>query len=99
MERNAVPSHLEPDTDNADVGSHIIRFVTGSTVIGCFLFLFLQLKMRGSLCCQAERKESPSTLIPDMDNAIVGSQNIIDSWGYPDRVSPFFYFNLLEKRC
>ena len=38
--------------------------------------------------CQAERKELPSTLIPDMDNASVGSQHIIDLWGYPYRVSP-----------
>ena len=33
----------------------------------------LQLKMQGSLCWQAERKESPSTLIPDVDNAAVGN--------------------------
>ena len=51
--------------------------------------MFIQLKMRGSLYCQAERKELPLTLIPDMDNAIVGSQHIIDFWGYPYRVSPF----------
>ena len=33
----------------------------------------LQLKIQGSLCWQAERKESPSTLIPDVDNAAVGN--------------------------
>ena len=33
----------------------------------------LQLKMQGSLCWQAERKESPSTLMPDVDNAAVGN--------------------------
>ena len=29
--------------------------------------------MQGSLFGQAERKESPSTLIPDVDNAAVGN--------------------------
>ena len=33
----------------------------------------LQLKMQGSLLQQAERKEKPSTLIPDVDNAAVGN--------------------------
>ena len=33
----------------------------------------LQLKIQGSLCLQAERKERPSTLIPDVDNAAVGN--------------------------
>ena len=33
----------------------------------------LQLKMQGSLFGQAERKESPSTLITDVDNAAVGN--------------------------
>ena len=33
----------------------------------------LQLKMQGELVVQAERKVSPSTLIPDVDNAAVGN--------------------------
>ena len=33
----------------------------------------LQLKIQGSLLQQAERKEKPSTLIPDVDNAAVGN--------------------------
>ena len=38
--------------------------------VSCFC---LQLKMQGSLLGQAERKEPPSTLIPDVDNAAVGN--------------------------
>ena len=37
----------------------------------------LQLKMQGSLFWQAERKESPSTLIPDVDNAAVGNDRTL----------------------
>ena len=37
-----------------------------------FPVFILQLKMQGSLLGQAERKEPPSTLIPDVDNAAVG---------------------------
>ena len=38
--------------------------------VSCFC---LQLKMQGELVVQAERKVSPSTLIPDVDNAAVGN--------------------------
>ena len=40
---------------------------------------------------QAERKEIPSTLTPDVDNATVGSQKLrLIIRRYPNRVSPFF---------
>ena len=39
---------------------------------------------------RAERKALPSTLIPDMDNAIVGSLYTADYTGISKRVSPFF---------
>ena len=49
-------------------------FFTGGTRNGLSpVFIFLQLKMQGSLLQQAERKEKPSTLIPDVDNAAVGN--------------------------
>ena len=50
----------------------------------------LQLKMQGSLCWQAERKESPSTLIPDVDNAAVGNAFTSVAGGYHIRYSPVF---------
>ena len=41
------------------------------------------IKNAGESVLQAESKVYPSTLIPDMDNAIVGSQNKIDIRRYP----------------
>ena len=46
---------------------------------------------------QAERKETPSTLIPDMDNAIVGSQDKITFAEISIRVSPFFVAVLVKR--
>ena len=51
--------------------------------------LCLQLKMQGELVVQAERKVSPSTLIPDVDNAAVGNACAL-FWGIPQSVSPCF---------
>ena len=51
----------------------------------------LQLKMQGSLCRQAERKESPSTLIPDVDNAAVGNAYTSVAGGHHIRYSPVFF--------
>ena len=54
--------------------------------VSCFC---LQLKMQGELVVQAERKVSPSTLIPDVDNAAVGNACAL-FWGIPQPVSPCF---------
>jgi len=54
--------------------------------------LFLQLKMQGSLLGQAERKESPSTLIPDVDNAAVGTLLLCDR-RIPQRVFSCFFIS------
>ena len=47
-------------------------FFTGGIPKGCLLFLFFNF-IRGELVAQAERKVKPSTHIPDLDNANVGS--------------------------
>ena len=53
--------------------------------------------MQGSLCRQAERKESPSTHIPDVDNAAVGNAFASVAGGYHIRYSPVFSYSF-ERR-
>ena len=53
--------------------------------------------MQGSLFGQAERKESPSTLIPDADNAAVGN---LYHWQEDIHIRdpPVYYITGKEKR-
>ena len=48
------------------------RFFTGGIHKVCLLFLFYN-QINGELVLQAERKVQPSTHIPDLDNANVGT--------------------------
>ena len=48
--------------------------------------------MQGSLFGQAERKESPSTLIPDADNAAVGNAFACSQEDHRIRDPPAFQF-------
>ena len=66
-------------------------FFTGGTPQGLSPVFILQLKMQGSLFCQAERKESPSTLIPDLDNANVGTFVSVTG-NFQIGGFPYFYF-------
>ena len=54
--------------------------------------------MQGSLFGQAERKDSPSTLIPDADNAAVGNAFAHPKEDPRIRDPPAFYFTGKEKR-
>ena len=63
-------------------------FFTGGTAEGFSCFYFIT-ENAGELVEQAERKESPSTLIPDVDNAAVGNACAL-FWGIPQPVSPCF---------
>ena len=56
------------------------------------VFIF-QLKMQGSLFGQAERKDSPSTLIPDADNAAVGNAFACSQEDHRIRDPPAFQFD------
>jgi len=83
-------STLSPDADNAAVGSHTQGFFTGGIQKDCLLFLFYNV-IHGELVVQAERKVQPSTHIPDLDNANVGTfVSVTGSF----RIGgfPYFYF-------
>ena len=70
-------------------------FFTGGIPKGCLLFLFLQPNIQGSLWRQAERKVCPSTHIPDLDNANVGT--IVCSTGnFQIGGFPYFYFQEVQ---
>ena len=69
-------------------------FFTGGIPKGCLLFLFYNF-IHGELVLQAERKVRPSTLIPDLDNANVGT--IVCSTGnFQLRGFPYFYFQEVQ---
>ena len=72
-------------------------FFTGGIPQGLSPVFVLQLKMQGSLCWQAERKESPSTLIPDVDNAAVG-MILLYCRRIPQRVSSCFFIPLRKEK-
>ena len=54
------------------------------------------IKNAGESVLQAERKVQPSTLIPDMDNAIVGSRDTVDYTEISIQGISVYRF---EKRC
>ena len=61
---------------------------------GCLLFLLYN-QIDGELVIQAERKVRPSTHIPDLDNANVGTF-CVRHGKLPDRRFPVFLFQEVE---
>ena len=91
-------STLQPDADNAAVGSHDTRIFYRRHPQRRPPVFILQLKMQGSLLQQAERKEKPSTLIPDVDNAAVGNDFALFAGGYHLGFPPAFFIPYRKEK-
>ena len=63
--------------------------------MGCLLFLFYN-RIHGELVVQAERKVRPSTHIPDLDNANVGTFVNITGKFYIG-IFPYFLFQEVKS--